>query len=82
MADLTGGTRGEQMTPPPLGSTLTLPVPRLGSERARREAEQELLAASQAARRALDMLTAYERRHGEEPLGLNRLPASNPGTSR
>ena len=70
------------MAPPPQGSTLTLPVPRLTNERARRDAEQELLAASQAARRALDVLTAYERRHGDEPLGLSRLPSPNLGTCR
>jgi len=70
------------MAPPPQGDTLTLHVPPLSSERARRDAEQELLAASQAARRALDVLTAYERRHGDEPLGLSRLPAPNLGTYR
>ena len=70
------------MAPSPQGSTLTLPVPRLTCKRARRDAEQELLAASQAARRALDVLTAHERRHGDEPLGLSRLPAPNLGTYR
>ena len=55
------------LEPPPLGSLLTAPGPRLNVW-ALRAAEQELLASQQAARRALDVINAYETRHGEEPL--------------
>lgn len=56
------------LEPPPRGSLLTGPDPRLNRVRALRAAERELLASQQAARRALDVINAYETRHGEEPL--------------
>ena len=41
---------------------------RFSSKQARRTAARDLLAASQAARRALEVMTVYEREHGDEPL--------------
>lgn len=56
------------LEPPPLGSLLTAPDPRLNRVGALRAAEQEMLASQQAARRALDVINAYEAQHGETPL--------------
>ncbi|MEP6463443.1 MAG: hypothetical protein ABJC62_08515 [Frankiaceae bacterium] len=53
---------------PPRSISLSLPVPELSGEQALRAAEQSLLASRQAARRALEVISAYEARHGEEPL--------------
>jgi hypothetical protein len=56
------------MAPPPQGTPLTLRIPRLSGVQALLAAEQSLLAGRQAARRALEVITAYEARHGEESL--------------
>ena len=53
------------MASPPQVPTLTLPVPRLTTEPALADAHAELLAARSAARRLLDVLTAFERDHGD-----------------
>ena len=44
------------------------PMARFSSKQARRTAARDLLAASQAARRALEVMTVYEREHGDELL--------------
>jgi hypothetical protein len=44
------------------------PMARFSSKQARRTAARDLLAASQAARRALEVMTVYECEHGDELL--------------
>ena len=54
--------------PAPQGTPPTLRTPPTGVEQAMLAAEQSLLASQHAARRALEVISAYEARHGEEPL--------------
>ncbi|MEP6462090.1 MAG: hypothetical protein ABJC62_01445 [Frankiaceae bacterium] len=56
------------MAPPRQSTPLVVPVPRLSGKQALRDAERDLLASQQAARRALELISAYEARHGEQPL--------------
>jgi hypothetical protein len=56
------------MAPTQEGTPLALPFPRLSGKHALKAAEQELLASLQAARRALEIINAYEARNREEPL--------------
>ncbi len=51
-----------------LSTALAPPIARLSSAQARRTAARDLLAASQGARRVLEVITVYERQHGDEPL--------------
>jgi hypothetical protein len=52
-------------------ATMPLPVPirPISGKRALRAAETELLAGRRSARRALEVIAAYESEHADEPLG-------------
>jgi hypothetical protein len=71
------------MPSPPQVPMLTLPVPRLTTEPALADAHAELLAAGSAARRLLDVLTAFERDHGDWPIcQATRFASAGEGTTR